>query len=70
VFVDHVAQPLGNHDDQISDMGVLNRDFVRHTGDQIVLGYYDRGINASFDEFRFTPEVLDPLQMLTNAALQ
>jgi hypothetical protein len=70
VYVDGVAQTLGNHNDQISDAGVLNWDFVRHTGDRVVLGYYDRGINASYDEFRFTPEVLDPLQMLTNAPLQ
>lgn len=65
LYVDGVAQPFGNHDDQISASGVLSWDFVRHTGDNVVLGEYDRGIDASFDDFRFTPEVLDPLQMLT-----
>jgi hypothetical protein len=65
LYVDGVAQPFGNHDDQVSASGVLDWRFVRHTGDNIVLGEYDRGIVASFDDFRFTPEVLDPLQMLT-----
>lgn len=65
LYVDGVAQQFGDHDDQISESGVLDWSFTQHTGDNIVLGEYDRGIDASFDEFRFTPEVLDPLQMLT-----
>jgi len=65
LYVDGLAQPFGNHDEQISATGVLDWTPVQHTGDNIVLGEYDRGIDASFDDFRFTPEVLDPLQMLT-----
>jgi concanavalin A-like lectin/glucanase superfamily protein len=65
LYVDGVAQSFGNHDDQISATGVLNWNFVRRTGDSIVLGNFDRAIDASFDDFRFTPAVLDPLQMLT-----
>lgn len=65
LYVDGVAQPFGNHDDQISATGVLDWPFEQHTGDNIVLGNYDRGIDATFNDFRFTPAVLDPLQMLS-----
>lgn len=65
LYVDGVAQLFGNHDDQISATGVLDWAFEQHTGDNIVLGNYDRGIDATFNDFRFTPAALDPLQMLT-----
>jgi hypothetical protein len=70
LYVDGVAQPFGNHDGQISAGGTLDWSFVGHRGDNIVLGEYDRGIDASFDDFRFTPEALDPMQMLTIGRLE
>lgn len=69
LYVDGVAQPYGNHNSEISSAGILNWDFIRETGDYMQLGFFDGGIDAEYDDFRFTPEVLDPLQMLTVGTL-
>lgn len=65
LYVDGVARRYGNHNGEISSTGVLNWDFIRETGDYMQLGFFNGGIDAQYDDFRFTPEVLDPLQMLT-----
>lgn len=44
--------------------GILPSDIYYRANDAIRLGYINRSINALFDEFRFSPEVLDPYQFL------
>jgi hypothetical protein len=69
LYVDHVQWAWGSSaDGNIS--GLLPGPLRRTTGDSLVMGYFYRGISASFDEVRFTPEVLDPMQMLTVGTLQ
>ena len=69
LYVDHVQWAwVASTNANLS--GVLPGPMLRNTGDNLVIGYFNRGIIASVDEVRFTPEVLDPLQMLTNGALQ
>jgi len=69
LYVDHVKWAWGQSSNRVLT-GVLPQAMMRNTADDFVVGYFGRGIIATFDEVRFTPEVLDPLQMLTNAALQ
>jgi hypothetical protein len=65
LYVDYLKQPWGQ------STGVLPMPMKQRSGDNLVIGYFEpRGVNGSFDEVRYTPEALDPLQMLTNAALQ
>jgi Concanavalin A-like lectin/glucanases superfamily len=69
LYVDHVQAVWaftsdGNHS------GMLPQPMLRNTGDNFVIGFFAQGISASVDEVRFTPEVLDPMQMLTVGALQ
>jgi hypothetical protein len=69
LYVDHVKWAWGTSTDRVLT-GVLPQAMMRNSADEFVVGYFGRGIIATFDEVRFTPEVLDPWQMLTNAALQ
>lgn len=69
LYVDHVQWAWTASSNQ-SLSGVLPGPMLRNTGDDFIIGSFNEGIIASVDEVRFTPEVLDPMQMLTNAALQ
>jgi hypothetical protein len=69
LYVDHVPWSWGTTTDG-NLSGMLPQPMLRNTGDNLVMGFFSRGVTASFDEVRFTPEVLDPLQMLTAGALQ
>ncbi|HEY4366954.1 MAG TPA: LamG-like jellyroll fold domain-containing protein [Steroidobacteraceae bacterium] len=69
VYVDYKLQPWGAHNDQVSATGALDWEFRRHTHDRLVLGRFNRGLNALIDEFRFTSAALDAYQFLKVGSL-
>lgn len=69
VYVDYELQAWEVQGDEVSESGVLSWDFRRRSGDRLVLGRFERGLNALIDEFRFTADALEPYQFLRTGLL-
>lgn len=70
LYLDHTKLDWTSSSDGVLT-GALPSPMARNTGDNLVIGAFGTHyIQADIDEVRFTPEVLEPLQMLALGTLQ